>query len=62
MRRRPLRPGHHLAPAADPEARYRDLGPDWHQRKTDTDRRIRHLISQLRALHPDAEITIPPAA
>ena len=46
---------------ANPEARYRDLGPDWHQRKTDTDRRTRSLLNQLRALHPDAEITITPA-
>jgi transposase len=46
---------------ANPEARYRDLGPDWHQRKTDTDRRTRGLLNQLRALHPDAEITITPA-
>jgi transposase len=46
---------------ANPEARYRDLGPGWHQRKTDTDRRTRSLLNQLRALHPDAEITITPA-
>lgn len=46
---------------ANPEARYADLGPDWHQRKTDTDRRTRSLLNQLRALHPDAEITITPA-
>jgi transposase len=44
-----------------PEARYADLGPDWHQRKADTDRRTRSLLSQLRALHPDAEITITSA-
>jgi transposase len=46
---------------ANPEARYADLGPGWHQRKTDTDRRTRSLLNQLRALHPDAEITITPA-
>jgi transposase len=46
---------------ADPEARFADLGPDWHQRKADTDRRTRSLLNQLRALHPDAEITITPA-
>jgi hypothetical protein len=39
-----------------------DLGPGWHQRKADTDRRTRSLLSQLRALHPEADITITPAA
>lgn len=47
---------------ASPEARFTDLGPDWHQRKTDTDRRTRSLLNQLRALHPGADITITPAA
>ncbi len=47
---------------ADPEARYTDLGPGWHARKTDTDRRTRGLLNQLRALHPDSDITITPAA
>jgi transposase len=47
---------------SDPAARFADLGPDWHARKADSDRRTRSLIRQLRALHPDAEITIPPAA
>jgi hypothetical protein len=47
---------------ADPEARYADLGPGWHARKTDTDRRTRSLLNQLRALHPDSDITITPAA
>lgn len=46
----------------DPEARYTDLGPDWHTRKTDTDRRTRSLINQLYALHPGSSITITPAA
>jgi len=46
---------------ASPGARYRDLGPGWHQRKADTDRRTRSLLNQLRALHPDADITITPA-
>ena len=46
---------------ANPGARYRDLGPGWHQRKADTDRRTRSLLNQLRALHPDADITITPA-
>ena len=47
---------------ADPEARYTDLGPGWHARKTDTDRRTRSLLNQLRALHPDSDITIALAA
>jgi transposase len=46
---------------ASPEARYRDLGPDWHQRKTDTDRRTRHLMNQIRALNPNAIVSIDPA-
>lgn len=47
---------------ASPEARFTDLGPGWHQRKADTDRRTRSLLNQLRALHPGAEITFSPAA
>jgi transposase len=48
---------------ANPEARYTELGSDWHARKTDTDRRTRSLLNQLRALHPDSDITITePAA
>jgi transposase len=47
---------------ASPEARFTDLGADWHDRKTDKDRRTRSLLSQLRALHPDSDITITPAA
>jgi transposase len=46
---------------ADPEARYTELGSDWHARKTDTDRRTRSLLNQLRALHPDSNITITAA-
>jgi transposase len=46
---------------ADPEARYTELGSDWHARKTDTDRRTRSLLNQLRALHPDSDITITAA-
>ena len=47
---------------ANPEARYTDLGPGWHARKTDTDRRTRSLLNQLRALHPDSDITITSVA
>jgi poly(3-hydroxybutyrate) depolymerase len=47
---------------ADPTSRYHDLGPGWHTRKADTDRRTRSLLNQLRALHPEAEITVNPTA
>jgi hypothetical protein len=59
VRRRTLHPRHHLI--ANPEARYNEPGPDWHARKTDTDRRTRSLLNQLRALHPDSDITITAA-
>ena len=45
---------------ADPEARFRDLGPDWHARKGDRDRKIRAHLRQLQALGLD--VTITPAA
>jgi transposase len=45
---------------ADPSARFRDLGPDWHTRKGDRDRKIRAHLRQLQAL--GLEITITPAA
>ena len=45
---------------ADPEARFTDLGPDWHERKTDRDRKIRAHLRQLQAL--GLEVTITPAA
>ena len=45
---------------ADPEARFTDLGPDWHERKTDRDRKIRGHLRQLQALGLD--VTITPAA
>jgi transposase len=35
---------------SDPAARYTDLGPDWHQRKTDRDKKARGHLRQLRAL------------
>jgi transposase len=46
---------------ANPEARFTDLGPDWHERKTDRDRRIRTHLRQLQALGLDVTIT-PTAA
>ena len=45
---------------ADPEARYADLGPDWHQRKTDRDRKTRTHLRGLQAL--GYTVTITPAA
>ena len=45
---------------ASPEARFTDLGPDWHERKTDRDRKIRAHLRQLQALGLD--VTITPAA
>jgi transposase len=45
---------------ANPEARFADLGPDWHNRKTDRDRKIRAHLRQLQALGFD--VTITPAA
>ena len=51
---------HHLAPARRPRARFPDLGPDWHHRKTDRDRKIRAHLRQLQAL--GFEVTITPAA
>ncbi|HEX9042073.1 MAG TPA: IS110 family transposase [Trebonia sp.] len=44
---------------ADPEARFTDLGPDWHERKTDRDRKIRAHLRQLQAL--GLEVTLTPA-
>ena len=42
---------------ASPEARFTDLGPDWHERKTDRDRKIRAHLRQLHALGLDVTIT-----
>jgi len=41
----------------NPEARYTDLGPDWHHRKTDKDKKTRGHIRQLQALGYDVTIT-----
>jgi transposase len=46
---------------ASPEARFRDLGPDWHERSSDRDRKIRAHLRQLQALGLDVTIT-PTAA
>ena len=45
---------------ASPEARFTDLGADWHERKTDRDRKIRAHLRQLQA--PGLDVTITPAA
>jgi transposase len=45
---------------SDPGARFTDLGPGWHDRKTDRDRKIRAHLRQLQALGLD--VTITPAA
>jgi transposase len=41
----------------DPEARYADLGPDWHARKTDRDKKITGHLRQLRAHGVDVTVT-----
>lgn len=35
---------------ADPDARYHDLGADWHEKRTDPDRRTHELVHQLERL------------
>jgi transposase len=42
---------------SDPAARFTDLGPDWHTRKADRDRKIRTHLRQLQALGLDVTIT-----
>jgi transposase len=42
---------------ADPEARFRDLGPDYYDTRTSRDRKIRNHIRQLQALGLDVTIT-----
>jgi transposase len=44
----------------DPQARFTDLGADWHQRKTDRDKKISGHLRQLRAL--GLEVTVTGAA
>jgi len=45
---------------ADPQARFTDLGPGWHQSKTDRDRQTRSHLRGLQALGYD--VTLTPAA
>ena len=49
---------HHLL--ADPAARYRDLGPDYHASRLDQGRKTRNHIRQLEAL--GYSVTLSPAA
>jgi transposase len=42
---------------SDPQARYRDLGPDWHARRTSRDKKIRTHIQALQALGVAVAIT-----
>ncbi len=42
---------------SDPAARYRDLGPDWHARRTNRDKKIRTHILGLKALGVTVAIT-----
>jgi transposase len=44
----------------DPEARYADLGADWHARKADRDRKTRRHLKELQAL--GYHVTLEPAA
>jgi transposase len=45
----------------DPAARYTDLGPGWHDRKTSRDKKIRGHLRQLEALGLQVTITDPAA-
>jgi transposase len=45
---------------ARPGARYQDLGPDYHVRRVDTDRRVRSHLAQLASL--GYRVTVEPAA
>jgi len=45
---------------SDPQARYRDLGADWYERRTDKDKKIRNHIRQLEALGLSVTITADP--
>jgi transposase len=47
---------------SDPQARYRDLGPDWHARHTNRDKKIRTHLQGLQALGLTVTITADEAA
>ncbi|MGW3045557.1 hypothetical protein ACWC9T_37300, partial [Kitasatospora sp. NPDC001159] len=44
----------------DPDARYQDLGADWHQRHLNSARKTRDLVRQLQAL--GHQVTLAPTA
>lgn len=46
---------------SNPEARYRELGADWHERTTNRDRQIRRHLSGLHALGVDITVNTPAA-
>ena len=45
---------------ADPTARFRDLGPDYHSSRVKTERKVRNHIAQLTAM--GFHVTLEPAA
>jgi transposase len=47
---------------SDPQARYRDLGPDWHASHINRDKKIRNYIRGLQALGVTVTITGEQAA
>ncbi len=59
-RDRALHPGHHLASAFRPAARFCDLGPDYHTNRVVTHRRLRSHIAQLTAIGYGALLNPPP--
>jgi transposase len=59
-RRRPVHPGHRLAPAGRPHRPLPRLGADYHSRHIDKDRKTRTHIRQLQAL--GYTVTLTPAA
>ena len=44
-------------PVRYPSARFADLGPGWHNRKTDRDRKTRAHVRQLQAPGLNVELT-----
>jgi hypothetical protein len=45
---------------ADPTARYHDLGPDYHDQRVNTNRKVNSLVRQLEAL--GHTVTLQPTA
>ena len=46
----------------DPDARYAELGGDWHERHLDPERKTLRLVRELRALGHDVTLTPLPQA